>query len=223
LDSGLTYNLPFFQPEQIGLYECKLNVNNGCLERMASFNLTGECYQVLPTSFQLNAKKNGNGNELLWNNPGQKGVIKYLVERKQSNESKFYSIGTVAIQNGTRYTFIDNSFQGGSTQYRLKVVYVNKTEYSNIVVLKSSSNEIVVYPNPVRNEFRISLSSERPADYKIELISANGQLLYTTEARNILSTTLSYNRDSNIKAGIYLLRITDKSKNRTEIRKLVFE
>jgi hypothetical protein len=223
LDSGVSYNLPFFQPEQIGLYECKLNVNNGCLERMASFNLTGECYQVLPTTFLLNAKKSGNNNQLLWNNPNQQGITKYIVERKQSNESKFYGIGTVPVQNGTSYIFNDINFQGGSTQYRLKVVYVNKTEYSNLVVLKASSSEIVVYPNPVRNEFRISLNSVRPTDYKIELISANGQLLYTTEARNILSTTLSYKRDSNIKAGIYLLRITDKSKNRTEIRKLVFE
>jgi hypothetical protein len=223
IDSGATYNLPFFQPEQIGLYEVKVNVNNGCLERLASFNLTGECYQVLPTSFQLIARKNGNSNELSWNNPNQKGVTKYLIERKQSNESKFYAIGTVPTQNGTSYRFNDNSFQPGATQYRLKLVYVNKTEYSNIVVLKTTSNEIVVYPNPVRNEFKISLSSERPTDYKIELISANGQLLYATEARNILSTTLSYNREGSIKAGIYLLRITDKSKNRTEIRKLVFE
>jgi hypothetical protein len=178
---------------------------------------------VLPTTFLLNAKKSGNNNQLLWNNPNQQGVIKYIIERKQSNESKFYGIGTVPVQNGTSYIFNDINFQGGSTQYRLKVVYVNKTEYSNLVVLKASSSEIVVYPNPVRNEFRISLNPVRPTDYKIELISANGQLLYTTEARNILSTTLSYNRDSNIKAGIYLLRITDKSKNRTEIRKLVFE
>src|SRR4029078_10530118 len=60
LDSGWTYNLPFFVPEQIGLYVCKVNVNNGCATRLSSFNLTGNCYTgVLPTSFQLNARKIG--------------------------------------------------------------------------------------------------------------------------------------------------------------------
>jgi hypothetical protein len=102
-------------------------------------------------------------------------------------------------------------------------VYANKTEYSNIVILKTNSNEIIVYPNPVKNEFRISLSSEKPTNYKIELVSSNGQLLYQTEAKNISSSTLTYTRNSNIKAGIYLLRITDQTTNRTEIRKLVFE
>ncbi|MGZ3937988.1 MAG: T9SS type A sorting domain-containing protein [Flavisolibacter sp.] len=223
LDSGLTYNLPFFQPEQIGLYECKLDVNNGCLQRMASFNLTGNCYQVLPTSFLLSGRKKDNSNQLLWNNTNQTGIIKYIVERKQRNEANFSAIGSVPIQNSSTYQFYDNNFTAGSTQYRLKAVYVNKTEYSNIVILQTSSNEIVVYPNPVRSEFRISLSSDRATDYKLELVSANGQLLFTSEAKNILSTTLSYTRDSNIKAGIYLLRITDKTKNRTEIRKLVFE
>ncbi|MGZ4851233.1 MAG: T9SS type A sorting domain-containing protein, partial [Candidatus Bathyarchaeia archaeon] len=142
---------------------------------------------------------------------------------KQRNEANFSAIGSVPIQNSSTYQFYDNNFSAGSTQYRLKAVYVNKTEYSNIVILQTSSNEIVVYPNPVRSEFRISLSSDRATDYKLELVSANGQLLFTSEAKNILSTTLSYTRDSNIKAGIYLLRITDKTKNRTEIRKLVFE
>jgi hypothetical protein len=224
LDNGLTYNLPFFVPEQIGMYVCKVDVNNGCLTRVSSFNLTGNCYMgVLPTSFQLNGKKIGNTNQLFWNNSNEKGVIKYVVERKQGNESSFYSIGSLSVENGIKYFLNDNNFGPGTTQYRLKVVYANKTEYSNIVILKTNSNEIIVYPNPVKNEFRISLSSEKPTNYKIELVSSNGQLLYQTEAKNISSSTLTYTRNSNIKAGIYLLRITDQTTNRTEIRKLVFE
>jgi hypothetical protein len=178
---------------------------------------------VLPTSFQLNGKKIGNTNQLFWNNSNEKGVIKYVVERKQGNESSFYSIGSLSVENGIKYFLNDNNFGPGTTQYRLKVVYANKTEYSNIVILKTNSNEIIVYPNPVKNEFRISLSSEKPTNYKIELVSSNGQLLYQTEAKNISSSTLTYTRNSNIKAGIYLLRITDQTTNRTEIRKLVFE
>jgi len=105
----------------------------------------------------------------------------------------------------------------------LKVVYINKTEYSNIVALKTNTNKIVVYPNPVKDEFKISFDPERPTDYKIELISSKGQLLFATQLRNIVSSTLTYPRDSKINSGIYLLRITDKTTSRTEIRKLIFE
>src|SRR6476659_11512813 len=139
---------------------------------MAAFNLTGNCYQVLPTSFMLNGRKRDNSNQLLWNNTNQNGVIKYIVERKQRNETTFTAIGTVSIQNSSGYQFNDNNLAAGATQYRLKAVYLNKTEYSNIVILQTRASEIVVYPNPVRSDFRISLNSERPTDYKIELISA---------------------------------------------------
>ena len=74
-----------------------------------------------------------------------------------------------------------------------------------------------------QDEFKISLNCERAKDYKIELTGSNGQLLYLAEAKNVSSSTLTYPRQSNMNAGIYLLRITDKTTNITEIRKLVFE
>ena len=177
---------------------------------------------VLPVSFQLNGRKISNINQLSWNNPNETGLARYEIERKQGNETKYSLIGTVLKQNGN-YFFNDNKFGEGVVQYRLKIVYANKIEYSNVITLKLNSNEIVVYPNPVNNEFRISLSSQRPTDYKIELFSSNGQLLMVSEAKNVSSTTLIYPRSDKIKPGIYLLRITDITIRRTEIRKLVFE
>ena len=224
LDSGVTYNLPFFVPEQAGTYVCKVNVNNGCLTRVSSFDLTGNCYLgVLTTAFQLNGRKKDNNNQLFWVNRNETGVISYVIERKQPGETKFSSIGTVSPQAGSNYLFYDRNFNNGSIQYRLKVVYTNKIEYSNITTLKSELNDIMVYPNPVRNEFRISLNATTPSTYRIELISTNGQLIFTKYEKNISSYTLIYTRDSKIKPGIYLLRIADFTTGITEIRKLVFE
>jgi hypothetical protein len=224
VDSGVYYNLPFFVPEQAGLYVCKVNVNNGCLTRTASFNLTGNCYfGVLTTAFQLNGKRKDNANQLSWNNINQKDIITYVLERRQTGETKFSSIETVPVQASAGYNFNDNYFKPGPVQYRLKVVYNNRIEYSNIIVLHSESPELMVYPNPVSHEFRISLNSRRPSDYKIELIGANGQVLFSKQERNVSSSTLVYSRNSNIKAGMYLLRITDFTTGITEVRKLVFE
>jgi hypothetical protein len=102
-------------------------------------------------------------------------------------------------------------------------VYANKIEYSNIIILKTDINQLMVYPNPVKDGFKVSFSSEKPSDYKLELISANGQLFYTNEMKNISSSTINYSRDSNIKAGIYLLRVTNKTTGKAEIHKLIFE
>lgn len=224
LGTGTSYNLPFFVPEETGLYVCKVNVNDGCLTRISSFSLTGNCYMgVLTTSVQLKGQKIENINRLSWNATNEKGVVKYIVERKQPNETGFTSIGAVPVQSSGNYFFNDNNFNLGATQYRLKLVYINKAAYSNIIVLKTNLNEVAVYPNPVRDVLKISLGSEKPADYKIELIGSNGHLFYLKEVKSISLSTITYSRDSKIKSGIYLLRVTDKTTGRTEIRKLVFE
>lgn len=223
IGSDLTYNLPFFVPEQTGVYVCKVDVNSGCLTRISSFTLPGNCYLVLPTSLQLKGKNAGNTNQLLWSNSNEKGVTRYIVERKQMNEAGFSSIGTTTVHKGNSYVFDDNGFTPGVTQYRLKIIYGNKFEYSNIVTLKTGAQEINVYPNPIKDGFKISFNSERVSDYKIELVSANGQLLYNREVKNAGSSTFNYPRDSNIKPGIYLLRITNETTNTIKIRKLVFE
>jgi hypothetical protein len=223
IGSDLTYNLPFFLPEQTGVYICKVNVNSGCLIRLSSFTLPGNCYMVLANSLQLKGKKNANSNQLSWSNTNEKGVIKYLVERKQNNETDFSPVGTIPVGESNSYVFTDNNFGPGAVQYRLRIVYVNKMEYSNMVLLKASANEVIVYPNPVKDVYKISFSSEKPTDYKIELIGANGQLFYSSEVKNIISSTVTCPRDNKIKPGIYLLRVTDKITSRTEIRKLVFE
>ena len=224
LGSDLTYDLPFFVPEQIGQYICKVSVGNGCITRLSSFDLTGDCYGgVLPVSVQLNGRKSGKANQLFWNDPTGKKVTKYIVERRQANENNFKQIGTVPVQVESNHFFTDEHFTSGSVQYRLRIVYASKTEWSNIVVMKSGDAEIRVYPNPVRNVFTISLQSSKATDYEIELVSSNGQLVYKTQVKNITSTILSNPRDSKIKPGVYLLRVTDKTTDNTEIRKLVFE
>lgn len=223
LDSGLTYNLPFFVPEQTGVYMCKVDVNGGCLTRFSSFNLTGNCYSVLPASYQLKGRNIEHANQLSWSNNNENGVVKYIIERKQANETNFVTIGTLAKNSNGSYFFTDNNFNSGATQYRLKVVYSNKAEYSNIIILEASLNEIVVYPNPVKDGFRISFGSEKLSDYKIELINSNGQLFYTTVIKNISTSTVNYHRDSMTKPGIYLLRVTDKTTGKAEVHKLIFE
>jgi hypothetical protein len=224
LDSGLSYNLPFFVPEQTGQYICKVNINDGCITRLARFTLDGDCGEgVLPVALQLMGRRTGNSNQLFWNNPDERGILKYSMERKRMQETSYTGIGTVGVHTGGNYFFDDNDPGAGASQYRLKLIYASRVEYSNVVMLETGKNDIVIYPNPVKDLLHISLASGGSSSYKIELINASGQLVYHTELKNISSTVFTYTRNKSLKPGMYLLKITDYSTGSTEIRKLLFE
>lgn len=222
LGSGLSYNLPFFVPEQVGDYVCKVLVNGGCLTRLTSFTLDGNCgYQLLPDAVQLNGRRAGAGNQLYWNATSERGVLRYIVERKRPEDAGYSPIGSVAAQ-GTQFMFNDQDPAPGDNHYRIQLVYAGKTRYSNVVRLAQGSISVEVYPNPVKKELHITLSSGRPANYRVEIVSAGGQLVYSTTVKRATTASLTYMREKNV-AGMYLLRITDTDTGAIEIRKLLFE
>ena len=221
LDSGLTYNLPFFIPEQAGDYECKMTVNDGCVTRFANFSLTGNCYfGVLQTGIQLKGRKADDANELTWNSSNEKNITEYIVERKLSNENRFNPIGIVKA-NETK--FYDNRPLDGMNLYRLKVVYNNKIEYSNTVSIASQTNAITVYPNPVLHQWNVVISNNKPMNYKMELIDISGKLVFSFETKAAANSTFNFSRKEEWKPGMYLLRIINQSSGAVEIRKLVLQ
>jgi hypothetical protein len=224
LDTSLTYNLPFFVPEEVGEYICKMIVNDGCITRLSYFTLDGNCgMELLPVSVELKGKRHGNGNQLSWSNHHEAGVQKYIVERRAAREGVYSAIGSVRAGNSSSYIFNDNAPGAGTNSYRLKIVYLDKIEYTNEVIIKTGSHTVQIYPNPVSTVLSISVSGERKTDYKVELLNAAGQLVYSTELKNIQSTVFSYTRTNRIKPGIYLLKLTDMNANTSDIRKLIFE
>lgn len=221
LDSGLTYNLPFFLPEQAGNYICKMIINDGCLVRQTNFALNGGCYFVLANAIQLNGRTIGKMNQLSWTDV-DKQALRYIVERKTARDRDFVAIVSLP-HNGSSYFFNDNNPPDGNNNYRLKIIYADKFVYSNTVNLYSGENTINVYPNPAKDVIYVTLKSNEATDYQIEFISVSGQIIFNTQVKNITSTTLNYSRNRNWLPGMYLIRITDQHTGKTEIRKIVFE
>ncbi|HWJ92753.1 MAG TPA: T9SS type A sorting domain-containing protein, partial [Flavisolibacter sp.] len=83
--------------------------------------------------------------------------------------------------------------------------------------------DVAVYPNPARDVIHISLAGVKPGNYRVELISSAGQIMYKTEIKNNSATTINYMRTKSSPPGIYLVRITDIDEGTTETRKLLFE
>ena len=223
IGSGLTYDLPFFVPEEIGSYICKVTVNNGCATRLSSFTLDGNCGEIfLPLSFRLEGRRMDGINQLSWKLSEEKGLLKYVLERK-SGGGNFIPLANIAAQMKNDYTYNDAAPGNGTDQYRLKLVYVDKSVYSNIVILKTNGGDVAVYPNPARDVIHISLAGVKPGNYRVELISSAGQIMYKTEIKNNSATTINYMRTKSSPPGIYLVRITDIDEGTTETRKLLFE
>lgn len=224
IGTGAGYNLPFFRPEEVGTYICKISVNNGCLVRLAYFELDGECGQIhLPNKVQLKAKAINGSNQLKWIVQEENNIVAYEIEKKTG--SQFSKIGNVAARNSgatSIYYFIDNH-PNAINHYRIKRIKANGSlDYSNVVTLKSGSSVIEVYPNPVKHQINISIASDKAADYSIQLISATGQLIFSKELKAVKETTINYNRQKE-NGGVYFLRVINKTTNQTDIQKLILE
>ena len=224
IGTGAGYNLPFFRPEEVGTYICKISVHNGCLERLAYFELDGDCGQVvLPNTIQLKASAVNGGNQLRWVVQEENGTSGYEVEKKTGNQ--FVKIGSVTPRNTgatSMYYFVDNN-PAGTNHYRIRRIKTNGgVDYSNVATLSSGISAIAVYPNPVKNQINISISGDKAADYVIQLINATGQLIFTKELKGIKETTLSYHRQ-NESRGVYFLKVINKTTGQTEVQKLVLE
>ena len=227
VDNGLSHNLPFFVPEEIGVYVCKVNVNDGCLTRLSSFNLDGQCdYTVLPVSVQLKGKKLNGTNALYWTINEEKTISSYILERKAGKDNNYKPITTVAVQSlsgGNNYSFNDLNAAGGTNWYRLRLKYKNgQSTYSNSISFFNNSFT-KVYPNPAKDQLNISLSSEKPADFTIGLLDITGRSIYSNELKAIVNTTLVIGREKNVLKGIYLLKVTNHTGSSVETYKILME
>lgn len=219
--SSIAFNLPYFVPEQMGQYVCKVNVNQGCVTRLAYFNLMDNCgYTYLATKVSLQGAPAREGIKLNWNIPDGEGVGSYSIERRTEQGNAYTVVGNVTANTAT---FTDLHPDAGSNFYRIKILYQDSYVYSNEIRVDWLRRSIAVYPNPANDQLHITVSADQNSNYKIELLNAGGQMIYTTSLKNTRAATVIYNRNESLKSGIYLVKITDLTTGKTEIRKILFQ
>ncbi len=227
LTTELTYNLPFMKPEDVGTYVARITINDGCLVRVASYTLDGDCgHTSLPNALQLQGKAEAKANVLSWN-AADLAVVAYTIERKAAHDTGFVAIATrkaSSASNSNGYNFNDGSRLAGTAQYRVKWITAGgKSGYSNIVRLQAKSAAAVVYPNPVTSEFRIAFSHAVATNYRISLHNAAGQAVYQTEMKQVTNSVFHYSRQAQMQAGMYLLKIVNTTTGETVHHKLLFK
>lgn len=226
LTNDKAYNIPLMQQQDIGTYVCKVELNNSCLTRIASYELTGDCGEVyLAVPLRLTGQTETAGNTLRWSGSDPHAVQYYDVERKLYNSSTFTAIGRVyASSTDAGFQFRDTSLYTGAVVYRIKAVLQNGTfEYSNIISLKRELYTTAIYPNPVHAVLNIRLNGATKSDYRIEIFTLSGQRVYKKELQQVISIEHRYERPGQLQSGMYLLKITNRTSGAVTYEKLYFD
>ena len=222
IDSGMSYNFPFFQPEQVGQYIVRANVNEGCVTRVAYIDLNGNCnYTPLQVPIQLQGKQTDFGNMLSWSSSGEKNLTAFSVERKSETDNDYHSIEYVMAGTLNQFQFTDSHPQAGKNTYRLKVFFTGKEGYTNSIDLQNSRDMISVYPNPTKDMVHISINTNTPSNYIIEVLGASGQKLYQAMINNTSHMVYDYSFNNSYPPGIYIIKITNLTLGSTVTKKIL--
>ncbi|HHB77907.1 MAG TPA: T9SS type A sorting domain-containing protein [Saprospiraceae bacterium] len=76
-----------------------------------------------------------------------------------------------------------------------------------------------IQPNPITSTVRLTLNVNRPINLNLDILSANGQLLYTEKHRLAANQQQIELANKQLKSGLYFLKITSKAG--VEIRRFV--
>jgi Secretion system C-terminal sorting domain len=121
---------------------------------------------------------NANNHATIYWKVAEQNVLHYSIEKSVDGRT-FVPTG-VAISRGdgqNNYTFNDAQAINGKVWYRIMQTDISgKKTYSNIILLKASSNDVVsIYPNPTSDYINIAVSNNALLKTTAILLDANGK------------------------------------------------
>jgi glucose/arabinose dehydrogenase len=135
-----------------------------------------------------------NASLLQWKTEHERNTHHFVVERSADGRS-FKEIGSVnATGSGEmsyNYTDYDAAAQASSiVYYRLRMVDIDEAfSYSKVISISyPSSNEAIVYPNPIHNELNLRVSLTTADHIRIQITDMQGRAVYN-EARQASAGT----------------------------------
>ncbi|MBC8035323.1 MAG: S8 family serine peptidase [Chitinophagaceae bacterium] len=168
------------------------------------------------TLLSFTAVREQSAGVLNWSTSSESNTELFIVE-KSANGIDYTNIGTVKAANAgnviSRYKFMDNNLQVGTTYYRLRMTDKDGSfKYSPLRMITFNSEKfyINILPNPVtKGTLYINTSSNCS---KIELCDISGRILKSFTVKGIRNTL----QVGDIIKGIYLLRVVTDEGKKTE-------
>lgn len=170
------------------------------------------CEEILPVKLLFfTAEKSITGNILSWATSEEINSDHFDIERS-NNGSNFSVLSKVNAagnsSNVQHYSFTDVKPFTGTNYYRLKMIDKDgRFNYSETRILAGSNTAIRIYPNPVKNNLTLEISSTTSSAAYIKIINLQGKVLrdFPLQIANGLNKqTIPVN---NLQAGVYMLQI----------------
>ncbi|RPD48148.1 hypothetical protein [Paracnuella aquatica] len=229
VNTNAGFTIPFLMPEQTGVYVCHISVNNDCITRVATFNLTGKCDDAtLPVSVQLRGRRTSEtAVQLYWDATEEQDVYWYGIERKLNNATNFRLIDSVQARGSQvleSYSYEDKNAGAGKVQYRLRITGKGgKKKYSNIIQTGVPATLVKVLPNPAKSFLRLAWKDPVQDAYQLELYNAVGQRVHSQRIEPFDQREYTLQRPALVTPGVYLLHCTNRISGERQVFKIVFE
>jgi hypothetical protein len=135
---------------------------------------------------------------------------KHFEVQKSIDGSNFETIGTVAAKGfASSYSFIDDKPFVGTNYYRLKMVDMDGSfTYSKVmaVTLNDNRKSLVVYPNPVKDNLFVQVTSTKAEKLTLQVTDMQGRLLQQEDTQvGIGNVSISINTNTLAKGSYVLL------------------
>lgn len=161
---------------------------------------------ALPVSFiSFSANKISTGTQLTWKVGTEDNLKGYEIE-KSTDGRQFTSVGFVAANSQTTYTFTDAQINQGAVFYRIRNVDIDgQFKYSNILSLKNGASSLVFKAFPLPATSKLTIQHEAAfTNGKINITSSHGTIVKRIiPAKGSLETTVNV---SSLKSGVYILQ-----------------
>jgi hypothetical protein len=147
-----------------------------------------------------------------WTTAWEENFDFFTIERA-GTDRVFKAIGEVKGKGNSTaevaYSFTDNSPLEGQVFYRLKATDFDGTlEYHRIISVYTeslASASLQVYPNPLRDQ-QLSISTQGFTPEELKIMDLSGKVLFS---ERVTENTRQFSLPSQIRAGAYLLIITN--------------
>lgn len=169
---------------------------------------------------ELIASTNAQSIDLEWTTSMEDNILQYEIQRS-SDFYNFEKIGTVQPQGtGSTYQFKDASPLRGGNIYRIKAIKKEERafNYSNLASASYPKvSDMLVYPNPASNQFKIDIKKAQADRVRFELYSINGMKVLGTDWESVSDNRfLKDVISSDLPRGMYFYRIINGEEQKVE-------
>ncbi len=225
MNAGETFTLQYWQAATGTFFDPVENVANmqsvfGPWDPVNNFGLLSDDAIVynaddplLPIELAFfKGKRKGTDTQLEWATFTETNNKFFSIERSRDNKD-FVTIGTIDgagfSQNTNYYEWMDENPLRGDNYYQLRQTdFDGANTISDVIVVQheSASEELLAYPNPVREQLNVVVpESLQGSDIEIELLDMQGRVLQRMKSSD---TVLELNMRT-FSPGVYALRLLE--------------